>query len=245
MSKILALSNSAHNGQPRLAHAKRWIKPFFGKGNLIITLIAYAAFPSLQKAYGKDYLKKIDEMFKPVFNEMGYHLFIPDLKAGEAKRMIEKSHAIAVTGGNSFFLLNALYQYGLLNHIRDLVTIENVPYLGWSAGSNVLCPTIMTTNDMPIIQPPSFNALNILPFQINPHFPDKGKDKNPGAETREDRLNELATVNPDVSIVGLRNGSAIEVDGGLIKLLGRKSVRVFDKGKIYETKDLLPIYDQS
>lgn len=102
--------------------------------------------------------------------------------------------------------------------------------MGWSAGSNVACPTIRTTNDMPIVEPPSLSALGLVPFQINPHYLDAHPEGHQG-ETREERLLEFIEANPNLPVVGLREGSILKVAGSSLELLGPKTARVFMKGK--------------
>ena len=130
-----------------------------------------------------------------------------------------------MAGGNTFHLLYHLYGAKIIEPIRDKI-FAGIPYMGWSAGSNVACPSIKTTNDMPIIEPPVFDALNLVPFQINPHYLDTHPEGH-GGETREDRINEFIEVNPEVYVAGLREGSILRVEGDDIKLLGDKSMRVF------------------
>ncbi len=101
--------------------------------------------------------------------------------------------------------------------------------MGWSAGSNVACPTLMTTNDMPIIQPESFNCLNLLPFQINPHYLDANPEGH-GGETREQRIEEFLVVNKNMKVLGLREASLLFVEGKLMKLLGSRPLRLFTYG---------------
>jgi dipeptidase E len=104
-----------------------------------------------------------------------------------------------------------------------------MPYLGWSAGSNLACPTICTTNDMPVVQPPSFAALNLVPFQINPHYTDQ-VIANHGGETRAERIAEFLALNPMVRVVGLREGTWLRVDDGDLTLEGPHPLRLFEAG---------------
>ena len=113
--------------------------------------------------------------------------------------------------------------------IRERV-LQGAPYVAWSAGSNVACPTIRTTNDMPIVEPPSLNALGLVPFQINPHYTDATLP-NHGGETRAERLTEFLEMNPTVSVIGLREGTMLRVEDESIELLGDKPARVFLKGR--------------
>ena len=108
--------------------------------------------------------------------------------------------------------------------------LAGVPYIGWSAGANVACPTIKTTNDMPIVEPPSFNALGLVPFQINPHYTEATVPQHSG-ETRAERLAEFVAANPHVYVVGLREGSLLRVEGTTIRLMGPHQVTVFLHGK--------------
>lgn len=120
---------------------------------------------------------------------------------------VAQAEAIVIGGGNTFVLLQLLYQQGLIDEIRAQVT-NNVPYLGWSAGSNIAGLSIRTTNDMPIVEPESFTALNLLPFQLNPHYSDY-KPEGFHGETRDMRLNEFMLLNPDTPIVALPEGTAL------------------------------------
>ena len=144
------------------------------------------------------------------------------------QRLSKTAGAIVVGGGNTFCLLDRLYKHGLLELIRKRV-LEGVPYVGWSAGSNVACPTIRTTNDMPIVEPPSLNALGLIPFQINPHYTDATLP-NHGGETRAERLAEFLEMNPGMTVIGLQEGSMLKVEGDGIELLGTKAAKVFRKG---------------
>jgi dipeptidase E len=142
---------------------------------------------------------------------------------------VERASTIVVGGGNTFCLLDRLYSQGLVERIRERV-LQGVPYVGWSAGSNVACPSIKTTNDMPIVQPYSLSGLDLIPFQINPHYTDATLP-NHGGETRAERLMEFLEVNPTMSVIGLREGTMLRVEDGKIELLGDKPARVFRKGR--------------
>jgi len=137
--------------------------------------------------------------------------------------------AIAVGGGNTFRLLARLYEFGLLDPIRQRVQ-DGAPYVGWSAGSNVACPTIRTTNDMPVVEPPSFDALGLVPFQINPHFTDAAIP-NHGGETRSERLLEFLELNPTMPVLSLREGTALLADDRGMQLLGNQPALGFVHGQ--------------
>jgi dipeptidase E len=149
-------------------------------------------------------------------------------------RAVREAEAIFVGGGNTFRLLDALYRNGTLSAIRERVQ-GGVPYLGISAGSNVACPTIKTTNDMPIVQPPSFDALGLVPFQINPHYLQGQTFLRHGdaylphfGETRDERLKEFHEMN-DIPVVGLWEGGLLRIELARVELVGAPA-RIFRKG---------------
>lgn len=148
---------------------------------------------------------------------------------------LEQAEAIFIGGGNTFRLLNAMYRRGLLDVIRQRVR-AGLPYLGISAGSNVACPTIKTTNDMPIVQPPSLDALGLVPFQINAHYYEgqtflkQGDEYQPHfGETRAERLKEFHELN-DTPVIGLWEAGILEVAAERVKLTGAPA-KVFRKGQ--------------
>jgi dipeptidase E len=155
---------------------------------------------------------------------------------------LREAEAVFVGGGNTFRLLAELYRRGLVEGIRQRVR-DGLPYLGISAGANVACPTLKTTNDMPITLPPSFDALGLVPFQINPHYftgqtfvkREDGFHEHFG-ETRDDRLREFHEMN-DTPVVGLWEGGLLRIEGGEVLLLGA-AARVFRKGR--EPRDVSP-----
>ncbi|HEY8506599.1 MAG TPA: dipeptidase PepE [Gemmataceae bacterium] len=149
---------------------------------------------------------------------------------------VRDAEGILVGGGNTFRLLHALYELGLLEAIRDQVTGRGLPYMGVSAGTNVACPTIKTTNDMPIVQPPSLAALNLVPFQVNPHYYHGATFLKEGdgfvehfGETRDERIREFHEMN-DAPVVGLWEGGLLRVEAGGVTLIGA-AARVFRKGR--------------
>jgi dipeptidase E len=158
-------------------------------------------------------------------------------------RAVHEAPAVFVTGGNTFRLLETLYRLELLEPIRQRVR-DGLPYLGISAGSNVACPTMQTTNDMPIVQPPSFRALGLVPFQINPHYftgqtfvkAEDGSFREHFGETRDERLAEYHELN-DTPVVGLWEGGILRVEDGRLTLLGAPA-RIFRKGQ--EPADVQP-----
>ena len=142
---------------------------------------------------------------------------------------VRRAESLFIGGGNTFRLLDALQSARLLDPIRARVA-AGMPYLGASAGSNVACLTIKTTNDMPIVQPASFDALALLPFNLNPHYLDPDPSSKHMGETREQRLREFHEMNA-TPVVGLREGGWLDVDGDRMTLGGFGSVRLFRRGQ--------------
>ncbi len=139
------------------------------------------------------------------------------------------AEALFIGGGNTFRLLDALQRAGLLGPIRARVA-AGLPYLGASAGSNVAAPTIMTTNDMPIVQPASFEALGLVPFQINPHYLDPDPSSRHMGETREERINQFLEEHP-TPVVGLREGAILRAGKGALVVEGTAGLRLFRRGE--------------
>ncbi len=146
-------------------------------------------------------------------------------RSTDASALIHKSDAVFVGGGNSFHLTHHLHETGLMPVIRE-VCVAGKPYMGWSAGANVACPTMRTTNDMPIIQPASFETLGLVPFQINPHYTNVSLPGH-GGESRDQRIEEFVSVNPNVKVVGLPEGALLHRKDGSLKGFGMGMVRVF------------------
>ncbi len=143
-------------------------------------------------------------------------------------KAINNADAIVVGGGNTFQLVKMMQEQGLIEAIRGRV-LSGIPYIGWSAGSNVSCPSIRTTNDMPIVEPQSFNTMNLVPFQINPHYMDANPEGHAG-ETREMRIEEFIEANPGMFVVGLREGTMFLIEDRSIQLIGPRPARIFKKG---------------
>ncbi|MFL6214886.1 MAG: dipeptidase PepE [Blastocatellia bacterium] len=218
--RLLLLSNSKNYGQGYLEHAEAHIKEFLGARVRKVLFIPFAAV----RATFDDFAASVQERFR----QFGYD--VDSVHASEdAHQAVHTAEAIVVGGGNTFHLLHHLYWHDLLDVIRERVN-AGVPYIGWSAGSNVACPTIKTTNDMPIIEPPSLNGLGLVPFQINPHYLDAHPTGHQG-ETREERLLEFIEVNRSCYVVGLREGSLLRIEGAAIRLIGDKPVRIFRHGQ--------------
>lgn len=164
---------------------------------------------------------------RPAFEEMGYGLDSLH-EAPDPREAIERAGAIFCGGGNTFRLLKALYEMGVLPLIQKRVK-DGMVYAGASAGSNLACPTIRTTNDMPIVEPPSFDGLGLVSFQINPHYIDPAPDSTHMGETREVRIREFHEEN-EIPVAGLREGAILRVEGASITLKGMAGARIFRRG---------------
>ena len=220
MKRLLLLSNSTNFGEPFLQYPIKTIHQFLSPAVSEALFVPYAGV----RISFSDYLVRVRERFL----EIG--IAVKSVHETEnPAAAVETAKAIVVGGGNTFCLLDRLYKHGLLELIRKRV-LEGVPYVGWSAGSNVACTTIRTTNDMPIVEPPSLNALGLISFQINLHYTDATLP-NHGGETRAERLTEFLEMNPTMTVIGLREGTMLRVEGETIELLGDKPARVFRKGQ--------------
>jgi len=144
------------------------------------------------------------------------------------QRLIEEAHAIFIGGGNTFRLLKALYDFHLLDVIRRRVE-DGAPFIGSSAGSIVACPSLKTTKDMPVVQPPSFDALHLVNFQISPHYLDPDPSSTHMGETQEERIMQYLEEN-DLPVIGLREPSMLRVRNGVATLRGKAPARIFRRG---------------
>ncbi|NVJ61992.1 MAG: dipeptidase PepE [Gammaproteobacteria bacterium] len=237
---LLLLSSSKADETDYLAHATHWITQFLDQAGVSSeSNVLFVPFAGVSISY-PEYTAKVSA----ALSQLG--LNIQCLGASDDPlRSIKKADVIIVGGGNTFHLLHQLYQFDLIGPIRERVS-QGVPYIGWSAGSNIATPSIKTTNDMPIVQPPSFQALNLVPFQINPHYID-GHPPGFHGETRDDRLQEFMTVSPEVNIIGLPEGTGIQVIENRLNLLGEKPIMHFHKGNrsILTAQLLETIYQQN
>lgn len=206
--QLLLLSNSTLPGQPFFQWPREHVAAFIA-GRPRIGFVPFAAPEAEQDSY----VSRVAEVFTSMGGEIiGLH------KAQDPNTALDGLDMVAVGGGNSFLLLRSLYRSGLLRVIGDRVK-RGLPYMGWSAGANVACPTIMTTNDMPIVETPSLHAFHFVPFQINPHFTEATIPGH-GGEGRVQRIQEFLALNPRTTVVGLREGALLKVDGGDMQFHG-------------------------
>ena len=218
--RLLLLSNSRNFGGEYLGHAASVIKDFLGTAVTTVLFVPYAAV----RVAWKDYAYLVGRRF----GELGYRVESVH-EAPDPAGAVARAEAIVVGGGNTFHLLAHLYERRLIAAIQGRVR-AGAPYLGWSAGANLAGPGIRTTNDMPIVQPPSFDALGLVPFQINPHYTEETIPNHAG-ETRAERLLEFTAANPGVPVVALREGSSLRVEGARLELLGEKPAKLFVSGR--------------
>ncbi len=218
--KLLLISNSTMAGEAFLDYPKDEIKNFLGKKPVTALFIPYAAV-----SFSFDeYCEKVEERFAEVGHHIkGIHTFADPIKA------IEDAGAIVVGGGNTWKLVRMLHDKKLMNPIREKA-YNATPYIGWSAGANIVCPTLRTTNDMPIIEPKGFDCIGLIPFQINPHYHDATAQGHAG-ETRDQRIHEFTEINPEIYVVGLREGTMLKLENDRMELIGMQKCKVFKKGK--------------
>lgn len=221
MQQLIIASTSTVYGGAYLGYILDDLAPFF-KNITEILFIPYAK-PSGISYDG--YTKIANTAFAKINKTArGIHTFTNPMEA------VKQAEAIFVGGGNTFVLLDTLYKNKLLLPLSDAIN-NGTPYFGTSAGSNICGLTINTTNDMPIVYPPSFKALGFVPFNINPHYLDPDANTKHMGETRETRIKEFHNVNTQ-PVVGLREGSWLQVHGKTITLKGVLSARIFEYNKI-------------
>ncbi len=217
--KLLLISNSTMPGESYLDYPKHEIKKFIGNQPIRALFIPYAAV-----TFSFDlYEQKVAERFAELgFQVKSIHHFNDPVQA------VNEAEVIVVGGGNTWQLVRMLHDNKLMRSIYEKV-LGGTPYIGWSAGSNVACPTLRTTNDMPVIDPKGFDTIGLVPFQINPHYLDANPEGH-GGETREQRIEEFLEINPEVYVVGLREGTMLRMDDHKIRLIGARTARIFRKG---------------
>jgi dipeptidase E len=221
--RLLLVSNSTLHGGGYLDHCAGAIASILAAS--VSRAVSRVLFVPDAIADREAYAAKV----RARFETMGFGLdSVHDAREGAAGA-VEKAEALFIGGGNSFRLLDALWRNGLIEPIRRRV-LAGMPYIGSSAGSNVACPSIKTTNDMPIVQPPSLASLGLVPFNINPHYLDPIPGSTHMGETREQRIAEFHEEN-DPPVVGLREGAWLVVNGATVALEGSSGARLFRRGK--------------
>jgi dipeptidase E len=216
MKKLLLLSNSTMAGQPYLEYPKGDINQFLGAKSVNALFLPFAAVT----LSWDDYESRVKERFIEIGHDVtSIHHFPDPIQA------VRDAEAIVVGGGNTWNLLRHIHALNLIEPVRDKV-LTGTKYIGWSAGANVACPTIMTTNDMPIVDPTGFHAFSLVPFQINPHYLDANPEGH-GGETREERILEFIAVNRNIYVAGLREGCMFHVEDMRMSMKGPRTLRLF------------------
>lgn len=201
---VLMLSSSRAHNSDYLAPNRDLIDAHLGDRKQLL----FVPFAGVSISYD-DYTAMVQQAL-PEYQIVGIQTFADPIQA------VAEAEAILVGGGNTFHLLYQLHTQGLIAPIQEAAK-AGTPYIGWSAGSNICGATIRTTNDMPIIEPPSFDALGFVPFQLNPHYTDE-HPKDFHGETRDQRLMEFSLLHPDIPIVGIREGSALILHEDVLRL---------------------------
>jgi dipeptidase E len=215
--RLLLISNSTNYGSGYLDHCADEIKDFLGSIDVVL-FVPYAL-----QDYG-GYTRKTHDRYAAMgvaISSIHEHT--------DPVRAVKTAKAIHVGGGNTFRLLKKLYELNLVEAIRERVR-AGMPYIGASAGTNVATLSIRTTNDMPIVYPPTFDALDFVPFNINPHYLDPDPTSTHQGETREQRIREFLEENDKV-VVGLREGSWLRIENGMVMLKGLKGARIFRRDR--------------
>jgi dipeptidase E len=217
MKSALLVSNSTSHGSGYLDHCEGAVREYLGDVKEVL-FVPYAS-PDREK-----YEKKASERFE----KMGYDLISLHRMEDPAKA-VKEAEAVFVGGGNTFLLLRSLYEDNVVELIKQRVE-EGMKYVGTSAGSNVACATINTTNDMPIVYPPTFDAIAIVPFDLNPHYIDPDPDSTHRGETRIKRIDEFHQLN-DIPVVGLRESAMLRLEDDRLTLKGPTGAKLFRRGE--------------
>lgn len=224
--RLLLISSSTVHGSGYLDHAAAEIADFLGPGVRRVLFVSFALHDR------EAYARKARERFA----RLGVGLDSAH-EAADPRAAVESAEALFIGGGNTFRLLTALYRFNLLLAVRRRVA-QGMPYIGSSAGSIVACPTLKTTKDMPIVEPPSFEALGLVDFQISPHYLDPDSASTHMGETQEERILQYLEEN-ERPVAGLREGAMLRVEAGSVVLKGSAGARIFRRG--CETVERRPV----
>lgn len=220
MKNIILASTSTLFGEDYLAYLRPVIRELF-EGISEIIFVPYARPGGISH---DDYTAKAAEAFKELnITVKGLHCF------NDPEQAIKSAGGFFVGGGNTFLLVKQLHELNLMPVLKNAVE-NGTPYLGASAGSNIGGINMRTTNDMPIVYPPDFTTMGLVPFNLNPHYLDPDPDSKHNGETRETRIKEFHTQN-NIPVVGLREGNWIKVTGNKIAVEGSRETRIFEQGK--------------
>lgn len=218
--RLLLLSNSTMPGEEYLKWPEPLMRDLLGEPGKAVFFVPFAVV----RITWDEYAAMVAERFRALGHDL-----VAAHRVADPVSAAKSADALVVGGGNTFHLLLHLHRTGLMDVIKERAE-AGVPFIGWSAGANVAGPTVKTTNDMPIVEPPSLAAMGLVPFQINPHF-SEGRIAGLGGEDRVDRLMEFIAVNPGVTVVGLPEGTALLVEGVSVRLVGDKPAKLFRQGE--------------
>jgi dipeptidase E len=227
--RLLLLSNSRNPGGGWLDHAEAELRDFLGKcGATPQSPLLFFPFAAVSMSFAA-----YSVMARKRFAKMGYRLVGAERASPSSAG---RFGAFVAGGGNTFRLLHEMQRRDWLRKVESAVR-GGTPYIGWSAGANLACPTIRTTNDMPIIEPASLEAMGLLPFQLNPHYTERSLSRH-GGETRDQRIAEFLALNPKLRVLGLREGSLLRVEGRRMEIRLGPGARLFRRGA--KPRDLKP-----
>jgi dipeptidase E len=230
---LLLLSSGAGRDGEFLRYAADSVQRVLGAG---IETVLFVPFASVLRSYDDVTAVVRQGFLNMLYDVKGVHC------ESNARKAIENADAVVVGGGNTFQLLHVLRELDLVRPLTERIR-RGLPYVGWSAGANIVAPTIGTTNDMPIADGAGLAALGVVPFQINPHYTDGRPAGEPG-ESRAERLAEYCELHPDTNVVAMRDGAMLRVDGEVITVEGTSAISVFRKGRMpveYRPGDSLPL----
>ncbi|CAH1118054.1 unnamed protein product [Phaedon cochleariae] len=218
--QLLLLSSSNVHGHEYLEYAAKDICELLTLNNVSTVLFVPYALSNHE-----EYLKKVEQPFR----RWGFQ--VESIHNQNPLEAVKQAEAIFIGGGNTFRLLKTLYDLNLVEAINERVLKNGIPYIGSSAGTNVATRSIHTTNDMPIVYPPSFDSLNLVPFNINPHYQDPDDGSKHKGETREERIMQYLEEKDSSHVLGLREGATLSVNGNTAVLKGLIGARLFIKGQ--------------
>ncbi|MCE1200192.1 MAG: dipeptidase PepE [Marinilabiliales bacterium] len=219
--RLLLISNSTMPGEPYLTYPLPAIAGFLGEKPKNILFFPFAAVTFSFDTYEAKVRERMESLG---------HRLISIHHFNDPGRAIMEADVLMVGGGNTWQLVRMFHDQSLFPLMRQAIE-RGIPYIGWSAGSNVACPTLRTTNDMPIIDPLGFDCMGLVPFQINPHYLDHNPEGH-GGETREQRIEEFLAINPGIHVVGLREGTMLRLEGKTLSLIGERTLRIFRQGSL-------------
>lgn len=218
--RLLLISNSTCHGGGYLDHCEAEMRDFLGAAGQAVSRVLFVPYALFDR---DGYAAKARERL----GRMGYAVDSVH-QAEDPRRAVEEAEAVFIGGGNTFRLLDRLWRLGLVEPLRRKVA-AGMPYIGTSAGSNVATASLKTTNDMPIVEPPTFEALALVPFNLNPHYLDPDPASTHQGETREQRIREFLEEHDRV-VVALREGAMLRIEGARIELRGTTGARLFRRG---------------